>query len=82
MQRVLNYFPNYPTHRLYFGEVETPYTQYNLGKLTKLYQKEINDYYYKGKGLWSDLRLCRRVWKTCVWLVVWLWGAITASARG
>ena len=25
MQRILNYYPNYPTHRLYFGEVETPY---------------------------------------------------------
>ena len=25
--RILNYhdLPNYPTHRLYFGEVETPY---------------------------------------------------------
>ena len=22
--RILNYYPNYPTHRLYFGEVETP----------------------------------------------------------
>ena len=27
LQRSLNYFPNYPTHRLYFGEVETPYKQ-------------------------------------------------------
>ena len=27
MQRILNHYPNYPTHRLYFGEVETPYTQ-------------------------------------------------------
>ena len=26
----LNYYPYYPTHRLYFGEVETPYTQYDL----------------------------------------------------
>ena len=26
VQRILNYCPNYPTHRLYFGEVETPYT--------------------------------------------------------
>ena len=26
MQIILNYYPNYPTHRLYFGEVETPYT--------------------------------------------------------
>ena len=25
MHRNLNHFPNYPTHRLYFGEVETPY---------------------------------------------------------
>ena len=22
---ILNCYPNYPTHRLYFGEVETPY---------------------------------------------------------
>ena len=26
LQKILNYYPNYPTHRLYFGEVETPYT--------------------------------------------------------
>ena len=25
-QVILNYYPNYPTHRLYFGEVETLYT--------------------------------------------------------
>ena len=25
VQKLLNYYPNYPTHRLYFGEVETPY---------------------------------------------------------
>ena len=25
VQGILNYHPNYPTHRLYFGEVETPY---------------------------------------------------------
>ena len=25
VERILNYYPNYPTHRLYFGEVETPY---------------------------------------------------------
>ena len=25
VQIILNYYPNYPTHRLYFGEVETPY---------------------------------------------------------
>ena len=25
VQKNLNYYPNYPTHRLYFGEVETPY---------------------------------------------------------
>ena len=25
VQRILNYYPNYPTHRLYFGEVEKPY---------------------------------------------------------
>ena len=25
IQRILNHYPNYPTHRLYFGEVETPY---------------------------------------------------------
>ena len=26
VQRILNYYPNYPTHRLYFGEVETLYS--------------------------------------------------------
>ena len=25
VQRILNYYPNNPTHRLYIGEVETPY---------------------------------------------------------
>ena len=25
VRRILNFYPNYPTHRLYFGEVETPY---------------------------------------------------------
>ena len=25
VRRILNYHPNHPTHRLYFGEVETPY---------------------------------------------------------
>ena len=25
VQRILNYYPNYPTNHLYFGEVETPY---------------------------------------------------------
>ena len=25
VRRILNYYPNYPAHRLYFGEVETPY---------------------------------------------------------
>ena len=25
VQRILNYHPHYPTHRLYFGEVETHY---------------------------------------------------------
>ena len=28
VQRILNYYPNYPNHRLYFGEVETPYSKY------------------------------------------------------
>ena len=26
VQRTLNYYPNYPSHRLYFGEVQTPHT--------------------------------------------------------
>ena len=26
VRRMLNYYPNYPTHRSYFGEVEAPYT--------------------------------------------------------
>ena len=26
MQGILNYYPNYPTHRLYVGDVETPYS--------------------------------------------------------
>ena len=25
VQRIFNYYPNYHAHRLYFGEVETPY---------------------------------------------------------
>ena len=27
VQRLFNCYPNYSTHRLYFGEVETPYTE-------------------------------------------------------
>ena len=27
VQGILNYYPNYPTHRLYFREVKTPYKQ-------------------------------------------------------
>ena len=27
VQRILNYYPDYPTHRLYFGEVETPFSK-------------------------------------------------------
>ena len=26
VRRIFDYYPNYPTHRLYFGEVETPYS--------------------------------------------------------
>ena len=29
MQTILNYYPNYPTHRSYFGEVETRYCSEN-----------------------------------------------------
>ena len=25
VQRILNYYPNYPTHRFFFGEDETPH---------------------------------------------------------
>ena len=32
VQRILNYFPNYPTHRLYFEEVETPYSYPTMSK--------------------------------------------------
>ena len=28
----LNYYPNYPTHGLYFGEVEIPYMAFRKGK--------------------------------------------------
>ena len=31
VQRILNYYPNYPAHRLYFEEVETPYFSFVLG---------------------------------------------------
>ena len=30
VQRLLNCYPNYFTHRLYFGEVETPYSNPTL----------------------------------------------------
>ena len=36
VQRILNYCPNYPTHRLYFGEVETLYTV-----PTELYRNQV-----------------------------------------
>ena len=29
VERILNYYPNYPTHHLYFGEDETPYSVVN-----------------------------------------------------
>ena len=29
VQRILNYYPNYPTHRIYLGEVETPYRSHD-----------------------------------------------------
>ena len=32
VQRILNYYPNYPTHRLYFGEVETSYRGHNFAR--------------------------------------------------
>ena len=35
VQRILNYFPNNPTHCLYFGEVETPYYRQNLPRFTQ-----------------------------------------------
>ena len=28
VQRISNYYPNYPTNRLYFGEVETPFIMF------------------------------------------------------
>ena len=27
---MLKYYPNYSTHRLYFGEVESPYSQFDI----------------------------------------------------
>ena len=36
MQRILNQYPNYPTHRLYFGEVETSYKMLKLSRHTQL----------------------------------------------
>ena len=36
VQIILNYYPNYPNHHLYFGEVETPYTELVLVSLKKL----------------------------------------------
>ena len=37
MQRILNYYPNYPTHGLYFGEVETFIEWWNT--IGKMYSK-------------------------------------------
>ena len=31
VQRLLNNYPNYSTHRVYFGEVETPYSALAVG---------------------------------------------------
>ena len=33
-QRLLNYYSNYSTRRLYFGEVETPYYDRQFMKIT------------------------------------------------
>ena len=38
VQRILNYHPNYPTHRLYFGEVETLYSDFNNDDVRLVYQ--------------------------------------------
>ena len=53
MQRILNYYPNYPTHRFYFGEVETPYTVMHIFPsywhpyhLYKYMEKQILSIYY------------------------------------
>ena len=37
VQRILNYYPNYATHRSYFGEVKTPWNAFH-----KLDQKILN----------------------------------------
>ena len=38
LRRILNHNPNYPTHHLYFGEVETPYyIPFNILREHKLY---------------------------------------------
>ena len=37
IQRLLNYYPNYSTRRLYFGEVETPY---NIDDAIKYYHSK------------------------------------------
>ena len=39
-QRILNYYPNYPTHRLYFGEVETPYMHHERATTKALESSE------------------------------------------
>ena len=42
VQRILNYYPNYPTYRLYFAEAETPYIN--------IYKKNIQN---RDKILWK-----------------------------
>ena len=63
VQIILNYYPNYPTHHLYFGKVETPYS--TLGKQGFESRVEVNarkepqQLICEGKLLTLPLRLQR-----------------------
>ena len=39
VRRILNYYPNHPTHRLYFREVETPYSEWQKPPFLGLREK-------------------------------------------
>ena len=43
--RILNYYPNYPTQRLYFWEVETPYIGSSLSASTHLHFRQDKNLY-------------------------------------
>ena len=77
VQRILIDYPNYPTHRLYFGKVEIPYTVcYSLITMIQFYQPIhkmcesfmlFHDFIFRSINLQLTF-LCKRLSNQLVWL--------------